>query len=85
MEVIWVRRERKYFCKQDWTASIILIRYNKSPCLVNPNALEQLACLSFGRFARGAIDKGHVDLQWQADHARMPSDSTRKLRNNRNR
>src|SRR6478752_5484133 len=24
IEVIWVRRERKYFCNQDWTASIRL-------------------------------------------------------------
>ena len=28
--VIWVRREGEYFCKRDWTASIRLIRLNKS-------------------------------------------------------
>jgi len=28
--VIWVRREGKYFCKRDWTASISLIRFNKT-------------------------------------------------------
>ena len=29
--LIWVRRERKYFCNQDWTGQITLIRFNKSP------------------------------------------------------
>jgi RHS repeat-associated protein len=28
-QVICVRREQKYFCKEDWTASISLIRFNK--------------------------------------------------------
>src|SRR5439155_26714042 len=28
--LIWVKQERKYFCKQDWTAGISLIRFNKS-------------------------------------------------------
>src|SRR5229473_5878377 len=39
IEVIWVRREGKYFCKRGWTASIRLIRFNKSPCVVNPPEL----------------------------------------------
>jgi hypothetical protein len=30
IDLIWVRREWKYFCKQDWTASTRLIRFNKS-------------------------------------------------------
>ena len=30
LKVIWVRREGKYFCKRDWTASISLIRFNKT-------------------------------------------------------
>jgi hypothetical protein len=30
MEVIWVSREGKYFFREDWTASISLIRFNKS-------------------------------------------------------
>jgi hypothetical protein len=30
--LIWVKREPEYFCKQDWTATIRLIRFNKSPC-----------------------------------------------------
>jgi hypothetical protein len=30
MQVIWVRRERKYFCKGDWTAQITLIRFSKT-------------------------------------------------------
>jgi hypothetical protein len=29
MDVIWVRREAKYFFRQDWTGSISLIRFNK--------------------------------------------------------
>jgi hypothetical protein len=29
MQVIWAKREREYFCKGDWTASISLIRFNK--------------------------------------------------------
>jgi hypothetical protein len=28
--VIWVRRERKYFCKQDWTGQIRLNCFDKS-------------------------------------------------------
>ena len=30
VELIWVSHERKYFCEQDWTASIRLIGLNKS-------------------------------------------------------
>jgi hypothetical protein len=30
MQVIWVRREREYFCEGDWTTQITLIRFNKS-------------------------------------------------------
>jgi hypothetical protein len=29
LEVIWVKGERIYFCKQDWTTQITLIRFNK--------------------------------------------------------
>jgi hypothetical protein len=29
LDVIWGVRKQKYFCKQDWTASISLIRFNK--------------------------------------------------------
>jgi hypothetical protein len=29
IDLIWVRREQKYFCRQDWTASISLNRFNK--------------------------------------------------------
>ena len=31
IEVIWVKREREYFCREDWTGSIRLIQFNKSP------------------------------------------------------
>ena len=27
--LIWVKREAEYFCKQDWTGQIRLIRLNK--------------------------------------------------------
>ena len=30
IEVIWVGRKPEYFCKRDWTASISLIRFNKT-------------------------------------------------------
>jgi hypothetical protein len=30
LEVIWVRREPKYFCNQGWTGQITLIRFDKS-------------------------------------------------------
>ena len=30
VELIWVSRERKYFCEQDWTTQITLIRFSKS-------------------------------------------------------
>src|SRR6202048_1430222 len=29
LNLIWVRREREYFCKGDWTGQITLIRFNK--------------------------------------------------------
>jgi hypothetical protein len=29
MEVIWGKREAKYFCAKDWTDSISLIRFRK--------------------------------------------------------
>jgi hypothetical protein len=32
VEVIWVKSEPEYFCEQDWTSSINLIRFNKSRC-----------------------------------------------------
>ena len=28
MELIWVKREGKYFCEWDWTGQIRLIRFN---------------------------------------------------------
>jgi hypothetical protein len=30
MQVIWVGREREYFCDGDWTTQITLIRFNKT-------------------------------------------------------
>src|SRR5260370_13962333 len=30
LEVIWVKREAEYFCKQDWTTQITLILFKKS-------------------------------------------------------
>ena len=30
MQVIWVRRDREYFCGEDWTTQISLIQFNKS-------------------------------------------------------
>nr|HEV8009454.1 hypothetical protein [Bradyrhizobium sp.] len=32
VEVIWVKSEPEYFCEEDWTGSISLIRFNKSRC-----------------------------------------------------
>jgi hypothetical protein len=29
-QVIWLRKEREYFCEGDWTAQITLIRLNKT-------------------------------------------------------
>jgi hypothetical protein len=29
VEVIWVKREREYFCERDWTGGIGLIHFNK--------------------------------------------------------
>ena len=31
MPVIWVKLEWEYFCEGDWTGSISLIPFNKSP------------------------------------------------------
>ena len=36
MDLIWVGGEAKYFCGQDWTGSISLIRFNKSGCAGRP-------------------------------------------------
>jgi hypothetical protein len=30
MDLIWARREAKYFCAKDWTGSISLIGFDKS-------------------------------------------------------
>jgi hypothetical protein len=30
IDLIWVSGEAEYFCKQDWTGQITLIRFNKS-------------------------------------------------------
>jgi hypothetical protein len=32
IEVIWVKSEPEYFCEEDWTGSINLIRFNKLRC-----------------------------------------------------
>jgi bifunctional non-homologous end joining protein LigD len=47
--LIWVRREQKYFCRQDWTASIRLIRFNKiaSAFLGRPSAPEPLIYVQY--------------------------------------
>src|SRR5215212_3601812 len=39
-EVIWVRREPKNFCEQDWTTQITLIRFNKFAYARTPAAAE---------------------------------------------
>jgi hypothetical protein len=45
VDVIWVKREPQYFCKQDWTTQITLIRHKKldpGRKAVGPNAdMEQ--------------------------------------------
>jgi hypothetical protein len=41
IEVIWVGRERKYFCKWDWTGQIRLKRFNK---LVFQKTVASPAC-----------------------------------------
>ena len=35
MQVIWVKREREYFCERDWTGSIRLNRFNKFVLPIN--------------------------------------------------
>jgi hypothetical protein len=45
VEVIWVKREREYFCEQDWTGSIRLIRFNKSPRARRPPHHRNSNCL----------------------------------------
>jgi hypothetical protein len=37
MQVIWVEREREYFCGEDWTTQISLIQFNKSSCARRPD------------------------------------------------
>jgi hypothetical protein len=43
--VIWVKRETKYFCEQDWTAGIRLIRFNKLPGARSENVLRHTAAI----------------------------------------
>ena len=45
IDLIWVRREQKYFCRQDWTASISLNRFNKSSCIVIARSASPLGGL----------------------------------------
>jgi hypothetical protein len=64
IDLIWVKRERKYFCKQDWTASIRLIRFNKSSCVViarsaSDEAIHFSLCGQAG-LLRGACHRARI-------------------------
>ena len=37
LDLIWGEWEREYFCKDDWTGGITLIRFNKFRCARKPN------------------------------------------------
>jgi hypothetical protein len=39
-EVIWVKWEQKYFCKEDWTGSISLNRFSKLALPITPKKLS---------------------------------------------
>src|SRR6202043_1874515 len=59
MELIWVGDEAVYFFKQDWTASISLIRFNKSGLTRRPVGVVRYDGLSSSRNpspARAPID-----------------------------
>src|ERR1700682_163423 len=54
LNLIWVRREWKYFCKWDWTGQITLIRFNKlSP--VREGWLASSLSLSSGTHSRDPL------------------------------
>jgi hypothetical protein len=46
IEVIWVNGEAEYFCEEDWTTQITLIRFKKFGCArkreVVPSAVKHL-------------------------------------------
>jgi hypothetical protein len=41
LDLIWVRREWKNFCRQDWTAGIKLIRFKKFHSAREPETAPQ--------------------------------------------
>jgi hypothetical protein len=43
MQLIWVKWEREYFCKGDWTAQITLIRFSKTAFPRNPGRWPETA------------------------------------------
>jgi hypothetical protein len=49
MQVIWVRMEREYFCKSNWTAQIALIRFNKTAFCRKRRPAGQDSLLAYGR------------------------------------
>jgi hypothetical protein len=40
IDLIWVKRERKYFCKQGWTAGINPTPHSTNYTLLNPKFLS---------------------------------------------
>ena len=60
MQLIWVGRERKNFCKGDWTAQITLIRFSKTAFPRNPGRWPETAMSDDIReqsgFTRGSSD-----------------------------
>jgi hypothetical protein len=63
IEVIWVRRERKSFCKQDWTGEITLIPKENFSFVVIPDAPRKPDwCHSEERLVRrGSTSEGGSD------------------------
>ena len=52
MQLIWVSREQKYFCKRDWTGQIRLNRFNKFTISRNGGVLpSSLVCPEADRCA----------------------------------
>jgi hypothetical protein len=84
IDLIWVWREQKSFCKQDWTASIRLIRFNKLNGTphgrlrqTGPRKARPMPSSGLRRFARHAI----ASPSWRLHRAPNAAASTATIAN----
>jgi hypothetical protein len=77
MQLIWVRREGKSFCKRDWTGQISLIRFNKSPCFINPLKVPGLHAALPGQVRRHQLpERLFIKIKFQEGHGNLNYSAT---------